>query len=142
LPPTSTWTSGSVTAADANTSLSGLTYGGIAQTLVQTQLTRGTLPITFLGSPAAGSHSITYNGYDLNIVSDALQDLTNRQDGCEIDFAPYWSTPGQVIKWQMRVSDTRLGQIGAPWVWDFGGRGALQDADYTSDGSQMRGTEY
>lgn len=141
LPTTSTWTSGNVTASDANTSLSGLTYGGIAQTLVQTQINRGTLPITFTGNPATGTRSITYNGYDLNICADMLINLTNVIGGCEIDFAPYWATPGQVIKWQMRVSDTRLGQQGAPWVFDFP-RGALQDADYGSDGSQMTFSEF
>lgn len=137
LPPTSSWTSGSVTSSDSNTVLSGLSYGGIAQTLVQTQVTRGALPITFVGSPATGSQAVTYNGYDLNMVADILTNLTQVQGGCEIDFAPYWSTPGQVISFQMRVSDTRLGQIGAPWCWDYGGRGALQDADYTGDGSRM-----
>lgn len=142
LPPTSTWTSGQVTASDANTVLSGLSYGGIAQTLVQNQINRSSLPITFNGSPASGTQSVTYNGYDLNIVADKLTDLCTQNGGCEIDFAPYWDTPGLVIKWRMRVSDTRLGQIGAPWVWDYGARGALQDADYSADGSNMTFTEY
>jgi hypothetical protein len=142
LPTTVTWTSGSVVASDANTVLSGLTYGGVAQTLVQTQLLRGPLPITFLGSPAAGSVNATYNGYDLNLVSDILIDLTTTLGGCEIDFAPYWAVPGHNIQFRMRVSDTKLGQNGNPWPWDFGGRGALQDADYTADGSLMTSTEF
>lgn len=151
LPPASTWTSGSVTSSDANTALSGLTNGGIAQTLVQTQLVRGdffdgeytgTLPISFNGSPAVGTETANYNGYDLNIVSDILVNLTTNIGACEIDFAPYWAVPGQNIQFSMRVSDTRLGQLGAPWVWDFGGRGALQDANYSTDGTQQTFSEY
>lgn len=126
-----------------DTTYTNLTYRQIASNIVATTLTRGTLPITLPDPDPPGTHAMTYFGYDMDIIADMLTNLTGLVDGPEIEFHPQF-VAGQpdYIEWLLRVGAPRLGNLGSPWVWDYGARGALQALDFTRDGSQMTFASY
>lgn len=141
LPSTFTGTNPAVTAAD--TAYSSLTYRQIATNIVATSLARGTLPVVLPGTDPAGTNSQNYFGYDMNLVADALTNLTALQGGPEIEFRPQFNpTQPGYVQWVLRIGSPRLGQIGSSWAWDYGARGAIQQLDYNRDGSNMTFSDY
>jgi hypothetical protein len=137
------FTGGNPAVSAADTTYSSLTYRQIVKDIVSTSLARGTAPVVLPADDAADVHGITYYGYDMNLVADMLTNLTGLAAGPEIEFRPQWNPaqPGYV-QWVLRVGAPRLGQIGSSWVWDYGARGAVQQLDFSRDGSQMTFSDY
>lgn len=131
-----------VTAQDTN--YANLTLRQIAKNIVVTNetLTGNNLPINYPADDAAGINTRTYFGYDLNTVADMLANLTTVDQGPEIEFRPVYAPATNSFSWTMRIGAPRLGQIGSPWVWDYGRRGALMSLDFQRDGSSMVSTSY
>jgi hypothetical protein len=119
-----------------NSTYTSVTWKQLAKLLVRDNLiSQGNLPIDLPDDDAmAGTVTQTYFGYDLNLVSDELTNLTTMDQGPEIEFRPYWLDTLHV-RWVMRVGSPRLGQIGSDWVYDYGQQGALVGIDKTSDSS-------
>lgn len=130
------------TTAD-DTAYTNVTYRQVAKNIVATSIARGTLPIVLPPDDPASTQSCQYYGYDMNLISDALTNLTTLAGGPEIEFRPQWNPaqPGY-LQWVMRIGSPRLGQLGSPWAWDYGVRGAVQQLDFSRDGSSMTFSDY
>lgn len=126
----------SPTDPSANSTYTNVTLRQLAKLVLRDNfISQGPLPIDLPDDdPNTGSVSETYYGYDLNLVADTLTHLATTDGGPEIEFRPYWADP-LTIRWHMRTGSNRLGVIGAPWTYDYGGRGALVTLDKASDSS-------
>lgn len=133
------WSEGlDVASAVADVVLTGRTLRQIARDLVSGDLTRTghSLPIALPANDPAGTHERTYPGYDLAMVGERLQQLTQVIDGPEVEFRPrYTSDARTAIEWEMRAGSPRLGQLGYPHAWDYGQ--ALTHVDYDRDGADQ-----
>lgn len=131
------WAEGQdVAAAAADVVLTNRTLRQIARDMVSGDITRAghSLPIALPANDPAGSHERTYPGYDLAMVGERLQQLSQVIDGPEIEFRPrYTSESRTAIEWEMRAGSPRLGQLGYPHAWDYGQ--ALTHVDFDRDGS-------
>lgn len=110
----------------------------IAKRIVQTieGAAGGDLPIVY-PDDIAGTSIREYPGYDLASPGQRLTDLTQVDQGPEIQFQPEFVDPltRQAIQWRMRIGNPTLGALNFPHHWDSGR--ALIDADYGTDGSTM-----
>ncbi|SFO82145.1 hypothetical protein SAMN05421810_10169 [Amycolatopsis arida] len=114
--------------------ISGRSLRGIAREIVATNLAQSGygLPID-LPAPETGTHTRTYQGYDLAMVWDRLDDLSKVINGPEVDFMPYL-VPGQNrLRWHMLTGSPLLGDQQTAAVWDYGG--ALSAIDLDSNGA-------
>ncbi|HEX5119859.1 MAG TPA: hypothetical protein VFW65_32130 [Pseudonocardiaceae bacterium] len=138
-----TFTGGNPAMTANDTTYSTVTYRQVAKNLVATSLARGGLPIVLPADDPPGPITQQYFGYDMNLVADMLTNLTGLSGGPEIEFRPQFdpTQPG-FLQWVMRVGSPRLGQLGSPWVWDYGSRGAVQEFDTSRDGSSMTFSDY
>jgi hypothetical protein len=68
----------------------------------------------------AGTHTITYPGYDLGMVGERVHDITQRQDGCDVEFVPRLSADRKTLEWVVNTGSPYLGQSGSPHVWTSG----------------------
>ncbi|RLV54841.1 hypothetical protein D9V41_14725 [Aeromicrobium phragmitis] len=103
--------------------------GLIAKRLVETAtaMTGGELPIVLpsdaeLGGPGA-AHERNYPGYELGKVGERLRQLSEVEDGPEIQFAPRRRADDPTyIEWVMRIgtkaTSMMLTQTGRPWILD------------------------
>lgn len=139
----SNWATGNPATAAADVTYSNMTLRQIAKQLIADSVNRpgGYVPIVFDPDDPAGTNTRTYHGYELNKVADMLANLTGVDGGPEVEFRPQWSSTGH-IQWYMRIGSPRLGQIGSPWVWDYGERGALRSLDFQRNGSAVAGNWY
>lgn len=122
----------------ADVVLTNRTLRQIAKDLVSGDLARTghTLPVAFPADDAASTHERTYPGYDLAMVGERLQQLTQVIDGPEVEFRPrYTDSTQRAMEWEMRIGSPRLGQLGSPHAWDYGR--ALTHVDHDRDGSQQ-----
>lgn len=97
----------------------GQTLATIARNIVSDSLGRGStfqLPID-LPSAVAGSNDRNYVVYDLASVGQRLKDLTQVENGPDIDWDPYFSSSG-VIRINMRIGTPTLQQFGLNLIWD------------------------
>lgn len=138
-----TFTGGNPATTAVDTIYTNVTYRQAAKNIVATSLARGSVPIVLPPDDAPGTNTLTYYGYDMNLVSDALTNLTALDGGPEIEFRPQFSTtqPGY-LQWVMRIGSPRLAQLGTPWTWDYGARGSVQQLDFNRDGSSMTFSDY
>ncbi len=137
------FTGGNPATTAADTVYTNLAYRQIASSIVATSITRGPVPIVLPPADSPGTDSASYFGYDLNLVADALSNLIALDGGPEIEFRPQFDPARHnYIQWVMRIGAPRLGQLGSPWAWDYGPRGAVQSLDFTRDGSQMTFSDY
>src|SRR5688572_10431047 len=94
----------------------------IAKKLVQDSCSRTnfSLPIDF-PADISGAHERTYPIYDLASVGQRLKELTQVEQGPDVDLAPYFdpSNPGY-IRFQMRIGNPSLTTGVVPLVWDYG----------------------
>lgn len=62
----------------------------------------------------------TYLGSDLASTGTRLAELTQVDQGPEVEFAPEFvdSTQGY-MQWRMKIGNNRLGQLGFPHAWDY-----------------------
>ena len=139
----STFTGGNPAVTAADTAYTNVDNFQLVKNLVTTSLARGTAPIVVPPDDPAGTVNQSYFGYDMNIVADALANLTTTVNGPEIEFRPQFnpSQPGY-IQWVLRIGSPRLGQIGSSWVFDYGARGSIQQLDFSRDGSTMTFSDF
>lgn len=79
----------------------------------------GALPVD-LPEEQAGEHERRYDGFDLQMIGDALAELMNVAGGPDLAFEPYL-VDAQHVRWAMRagtVNDPLLHQDGPAWVVD------------------------
>jgi hypothetical protein len=114
--------------------LTGLSLWGIAREVVARSLTPTGygLPLD-VPATAAGVHKRTYQGYDLAMVWDRLVELSKVDGGPELDFRPYLSAAGNLLRWETRIGAPTLGNQGSAAVWDYGG--ALSQIDIDVNGA-------
>lgn len=126
-----------------NLATGDLSYGPtslltIAKSLVSDSCSRAArfnLPIDYPTS-TTGTNVRTYPIYDFAPVGQRLKELTQVENGPDVDFAPYFdpAAPGY-IRFQMRIGSPTLTQTGVPLVWDYGT--GLRSVSIDSDGSAM-----
>lgn len=93
--------------------------GSIARDMVYFAGQRGVeylLPIDF-GTFVSGTHERNYPVYDLAPVGQRLKDITQVEDGPDIDWDPYFYTSTN-IRTQLRFGDPSLTQVGLDLIWD------------------------
>jgi len=120
-----------------DTANQGLSLHSIARRLVELATARPTyqLPIV-LPDTIAGTNVRTYLGSDLATTGTRLAELTQVDQGPEIEFSPEFgdSTQGY-FRWRMRIGNNRLGQLGFPHAWDY--QRALLSLSTGIDGTDM-----
>lgn len=121
-------------------SWTGLSLGTIAKRAVAEALaqTGGALPIV-LPDDVAGVHERNYDGFDLAMVGQRLTELSQVENGPEIQFDPRLTAAR--LEWAMRTGseeDPTLHQTGLDWVVDLRvPRGNLGGLKVTEDASAM-----
>lgn len=91
----------------------------LAKQIVTTSIARGAtygLPIDF-PADIAGIHVRNYPIYDLATVEQRLKDITQVEDGPDIDWDPYFSD-SQTVRVRMRIGNPELTQQGLDLLWD------------------------
>ncbi len=99
----------------------GLSLHSIARRLVELATAPSTyqLPI-ILPNTIAGTAVRTYLGSDLATTGTRLSELTQVDQGPEVEFAPEFTDSTQgYMRWRMRIGNNRLGQLGFPHAWDY-----------------------
>ncbi|ACU39454.1 hypothetical protein [Actinosynnema mirum] len=102
---------GSITEAEADVVLAGLSLGTIAKRLVQhaeTSDAYGGLPIAY-PDDVTGAHERTYYGYDLAMVGERLTQLTQVDQGPDVELRPRFATAPGFLEWEMRIGAPMLG---------------------------------
>lgn len=109
----------------------------IAKRIVQTIETAagGDLPIVY-PDDIAGSAVREYPGYDLASPGSRLMDLSQVDQGPEIEFRPEFvdETTKQAIQWRMRIGNPTLGNLDFSYAWQLGR--ALTSVGYAKDGAK------
>jgi hypothetical protein len=77
------------------------------------------LPLVY-EADVAGTNSITYYGYDIGMVGERIHEISQRQDGCDIEFAPRLSGDRKTLEFVVRTGTPYLGQSGSLHVWTSG----------------------
>lgn len=143
----------------ASTYVAGLTYAQVA--VEQNQLARnlvglaqshtgGNIGITFDSAATGITRDLTYQGYDLEYVGEALRDLAAISDGPDIRFdVAGFDGNGRPVR-RMLTGTPRLGQSGTPHRWDYGanldsfvwsqGGGAMANRTYAQGDGEERGS--
>lgn len=126
--------------AAADLTWSGISLGTQAKRLVQAALahTGGNLPIV-LPADVAGTSIRTYPAYNLSWVGDLLTNLTEVEDGPDIEFAIERDPAREsYVRWRMRVGNPLLEQSGDYWRFDDSvPESPVTDLDVSVDGSKM-----
>lgn len=135
------------TAATAGLSYTGLPLALIAKRLVEAAQahTGGTLPIVLPDdeSLGVGNHDRTYPGYELGWVGERLNQLTEVEDGPEVQFVPRRRVDDpRYLEWVMVVgttaTDSMIYRPGAPHLIDASApESPLRDLTISADGSAM-----
>ncbi len=116
-----------------------LSLHSIARRLVELATNNGDptyrLPIV-LPDTIGGASVRTYLGSDLATTGTRLSELTQVDQGPEVEFSPEFgdSTQGY-FRWRMRIGNNRLGQLGYPHAWDY--QRALLSLSTGIDGTDM-----
>lgn len=77
------------------------------------------LPI-ILPAPITGTSTRNYLGSDLATTGTRLAELTQVDQGPEVEFSPEFTDSTQgYMRWRMRIGNNRLGQLGFPHAWDY-----------------------
>ncbi|MBQ9917344.1 MAG: hypothetical protein IJO71_09110 [Microbacterium sp.] len=104
---------------DVTTKLTGLHLRTIVKRLVQQACSHAGagLPIDF-EPDYAGEHEREYPGSDLKWVGEALDELTNVENGPDITFRPHWGEDRRHVRWTLLTGDPELSQEGHAHYWD------------------------
>ena len=85
----------------------GVSLGTIAKKLIAQALTwtGGSLPIVLPSDEADSNpdHVKTFQGTDFKPVGEAITDITNLVDGCEINFSPRFTADKLGVEWVMQT---------------------------------------
>jgi len=106
-----------------NTANQKLSLHSIARRLVELATINGDptyrLPIV-LPDTITGANVRTYLGSDLATTGTRLSELTQVDQGPEVEFSPEFADSTQgYVRWRMRIGNNRLGQLGFPHAWDY-----------------------
>jgi len=109
--------------ASPDTANRALSLHSIARRLVELATVNGDptyrLPL-ILPNAIAGSSVRTYLGSDLATTGTRLAELTQVDQGPEVEFSPEFADSTQgYFRWRMRIGNNRLGQLGFPHAWDY-----------------------
>lgn len=113
-----------------------LTLASIARGLVADTVGRGSgheLPIDFPAS-VAGTNLRNYPVYDLANIGQRLKDITQVENGPDIDWDPYFNTSSN-IRIGMRIGNPTLTQVGQALIWDS--QSSIKHVDVDSNASGM-----
>jgi|1186.fasta_scaffold70011_2 hypothetical protein len=95
----------------------------------------GDLGLIVRGATASGiARTIRYGAGELKPVADALRDLANADGGFDFAVDVEYGPDGRPVRF-IRFGYPRLGQPGAPHVWEFGAN--LVDFAWPCDAAQM-----
>jgi hypothetical protein len=95
----------------------------------------GDLGIVFTGAQPSGvMRSVSYAMSELKPVADLLRDLANAEGGLDFTFDVRYDESGEPERF-LRVGYPRLGQPGAPHVWEYGAN--LIDFGWPRDAANM-----
>lgn len=113
-----------------------LSLQGIARRLVEIA-TAGNLDLpVILPDAIAGTAQRSYAAADLAYTGQRLQELTQVENGPEVEFSPEFTDETRsYVTFRMRIGNTRLGQLGFPHSWSHGK--AMQTLSTTMDGVDM-----
>lgn len=128
---------------DVETYYEGVSLTTVARRLVaQAQAhTGGNVPVV-LPAEVAGTETREYQGADLQLVGDALNDLVAADNGPEIDFQPRFKSDTRYVEWVMRVGTPSQPQLSGTntHVWDYGvGQTTISGLQVKKDGSKLQG---
>lgn len=142
-----------VLAAGDNPAEATVTYNAAQLALIAKRLvelaqshTGGNLPIVLPSDADLGgagtTHTRTYLGYELGWVGERLKQLSEVEDGPEIQFVPRRRTDNpSYIEWVMRIGtepSMMLTQTGPAWVFDRTvPKSPVRKISVSSDGTQM-----
>lgn len=128
-----------ITDLTADLNLTNLTLHDIARALVDNDLERwGSLPIVLPAAEAdpTAINVRNYPGYDMAYTGGRLGELTQVENGPEVEFRPrYTDTTRTFVEWPMRIGSPRLGNLSWAHSWSYGGAMPLLSVDH--DGSRM-----
>jgi hypothetical protein len=118
----------------------------IAKRLVEISMARtnGALPIT-LPADIAGTSEREYPGYDLAYVGERLLQLTQVEQGPEVEFRPrFVDDTHAYVQWEMRIGTPtaggRIGNVDGLHQWDY--KKALTKLHFARDGSGQTFARY
>jgi len=114
-----------------------LSLHSIARRLVELATAPSTYQLPIILPNTIGGTSVrTYLGSDLATPGTRLSELTQVDQGPEVEFSPEFgdSTQGY-MRWRMRIGNNRLGQLGFPHAWDY--QRALLSLSMGIDGTDM-----
>lgn len=109
----------------------------IAKKLVQDSCARSGFSLPFdYPADVAGTNERKYPIFEFATVGQRLQELTQVENGPDVDFAPYFdpAKPGYV-RYEMRIGNPLLQQEGLALQWDYGS--GLRSVSIDNDGSKM-----
>ena len=123
-----------------DTNLVGLSLGTIAKRWVQQsqQWTGGNVPIVFQPDEA-GVHERNVPAVELKVIGAMLQDLTEVENGPDIEFRPQWTNDHLGVQWLLRHGTNAQPRLRSSSVhlWDFSvtnpsAKGLVIDEDATA----------
>ncbi|MFT4189860.1 MAG: hypothetical protein QM621_14955 [Aeromicrobium sp.] len=132
----------------------GAQLGLIAKRLIQQaqEWTGGALPVDLPTDAEVGgagtAHERTYEGFELKVVGDMLDNLRDVEGGPEVQFVPYRRTDDpRYLRWRMRVgvaaTQMMITQTGRPWILDRTvGRSPVLAVSTGEDGSVLASDVY
>ena len=95
----------------------------------------GDLGVVFVGTDSSGvPRTVNYAAAELKPVADLLRDLANAENGFDFAFDVRYDLHGRPERF-LRIGYPRLGQPGAPHVWEFGAN--LIDFTWPVDAASM-----
>lgn len=123
--------------AKISTVYTGLDQNAIARNLLtQAQLTVGDLGIVADAGNSGFTRTRTYPGYSTTPLGDELRNLSRDLDGPDIRFdVDPAGADGKPVR-RMLLGNPKLGQVGAPWVWEYGGN--VKSYVWPRDATRMR----
>ncbi|WP_328448998.1 hypothetical protein [Amycolatopsis sp. NBC_00438] len=100
------------------------------------------LPVDLPTPAAAGTNFRRYYGYEMAMVGQRLQELTQVDGGPDVLFQPYLTVVGglRYIRHRMLIGDPYLVQPGVPLLFDY--RSSLVRLDIAGDGSDQANTAF
>lgn len=129
-----------------DTNLAGLSLGTIAKRWVQQARTwgGGDVPVVFMPDEF-GIHERNTPAVDFQNLGDSLHDLTDLEDGPDIEFRPLWTDDGQGVEWLLRTGTNAEPRLRSKQVhlWDFSApKPGVKNLDIDEDATNLVSTAW